>query len=90
MYLSTYYENVFPEEIAKNTGFKLDVTRAKQEPSPTPDELDVLRADVDPLGLILKWLREDICSPQWGTGVLRYFLGCNSRNIAGIRKAALF
>jgi glutaconate CoA-transferase subunit B len=54
MYLSTYYENVSIEEIVKNTGFKLDVTRAKQEPSPTPEELDVLRIDVDPLGLILK------------------------------------
>jgi len=53
MYLSTHYENVFPEEIVKNTGFKLDVTRAKQEPSPTPDELDVLRTDVDPFRLIL-------------------------------------
>ena len=53
MYLSTYYENATPEEIVKNTGFKLDATRAKHEPSPTPDELDVLRTDVDPLGLIL-------------------------------------
>ena len=53
MYLSTYYENVLPEEIVKNTGFKLDVTKAKQEPRPTPDELEVLRADVDPLRLIL-------------------------------------
>jgi len=54
MYLSTYYENASVEEITKNTGFKLDVSRAKQEPSPTPEELDVLRTDVDPLGLILK------------------------------------
>jgi len=54
MYLSTYYENVSPEEIMKNTGFKLDVSRAEQEPSPTPEELDVLRTDVNPLGLILK------------------------------------
>jgi len=47
MHLSTYYENVSVEEIARNTGFKLDVTRAKQEPSPTPEEVDVLRTDVD-------------------------------------------
>ena len=54
MYLSTHYENVSVEEIVKNTGFKLDVSSAKQEPSPTSEELDVLRTDVDPLGLILK------------------------------------
>jgi len=54
MYLSTHYENVSVEEIVKNTGFKLDVSRAKQEPSPTPEELDVLRTEVDPLGLIRK------------------------------------
>ena len=53
MYLSTHYENASVEEIAKNTGFKLDVSRAKEEPNPTPDELDVLRIDVDPLRLIL-------------------------------------
>ena len=38
----------------KNTGFNLNVISAKQEPNPTPEELDVLRTDVDPLGLILK------------------------------------
>jgi glutaconate CoA-transferase subunit B len=54
MYLSTHYENASGKDIVRNTGFKLDVTRAKQEPSPTPDELDVLRTDVDPLGLILE------------------------------------
>jgi len=53
MYLSTHYENASVEEIAKNTGFKLDVSRAKQEPSPTSEELNVLRTEVDPLGLIL-------------------------------------
>ena len=53
MYLSAHYENVFPEEIMKNTGFKLDVSRAKRESSPTPEELNVLRTDVDPLRLIL-------------------------------------
>lgn len=53
-YLSTHYENVSVEWIVKNTGFNLDVSRAKQEPSPTPEELDVLRTEVDPLRLILK------------------------------------
>jgi len=53
MYLSTYYANASVEETVKNTGFKLSVSRARQEPSPTPEELDVLRTAVDPFGLIL-------------------------------------
>lgn len=49
-YLYEYYPGVTIEQIQDNTGFKLDVSRAKQADGVTEEELNVLRK-VDPLNL---------------------------------------
>ena len=53
MYLAEYYENVTPESIVSETGFDLDISRAVAAEPPSPEELDVLRREVDPERLIL-------------------------------------
>ncbi len=53
MYLSEYYPGVTPAQVAENTGFALDVTRAAESVPPSPEELRILRQDVDPQRLIL-------------------------------------
>lgn len=53
MYLAEFYHGISPEQIAKNTGFPLDVTRAVETQSPSAEELRILREEVDPQGLIL-------------------------------------
>lgn len=54
MYLNRYYEFTSIEEVQDNTGFSLDVSQAKVEVRPTPNELKILREKVDPLNLILE------------------------------------
>jgi glutaconate CoA-transferase, subunit B len=53
MYLAEYYPGVSPEQIMDNTGFALDTSRAVQAQPPSPEELRILREEVDPQGLIL-------------------------------------
>jgi glutaconate CoA-transferase subunit B len=53
MYLAEYYPGVSPAEIAANTGFPLDVSRAQEAEPPNPRELRTLRDVVDPQRLIL-------------------------------------
>jgi glutaconate CoA-transferase subunit B len=53
MYLSEYYPGVTLARVAENTGFALDVSRAKESVPPSPEELRILRQDVDPQRLIL-------------------------------------
>lgn len=53
MYLSETYPGVTPAQVAENTGFALDVSRAKESVPPSPEELTILRQDVDPQRLIL-------------------------------------
>ncbi len=53
MYLESYYDFTSPKEIQDNTGFILDTSRAKLEPSPSSHELKTLREHVDPMRLIL-------------------------------------
>jgi glutaconate CoA-transferase subunit B len=53
MYLSEYYPGVTPAQVAENTGFALAVSRAKESVAPRPEELTILRRDVDPQRLIL-------------------------------------
>lgn len=48
MYLSEYYPGVSIEEIEKNTGFPLDVTRAVKAEPPSIELLEVLRNKIDP------------------------------------------
>jgi glutaconate CoA-transferase subunit B len=53
MYLSEYYPGVTPAQVAENTGFALDVSRAREAVPPSAEELTILRQDVDPQRLIL-------------------------------------
>jgi len=58
MYLDAYYPFTEPEEIAAETGFPLDLSRARPCSPPTGGELKTLREDVDPQRLILGPLPE--------------------------------
>ena len=53
MYLDGCFPGVSPESILDNMGFKVDISRAKEVPSPSPDELHILREVCDPKRLIL-------------------------------------
>jgi glutaconate CoA-transferase subunit B len=53
MYLRERYPGVAIEEIVENTGFALDVSRARVATPPTAEELRILRDEVDPQRLIL-------------------------------------
>ncbi len=53
MYLAERYPGVSDEQIADNTGFALDVSRAVDAAPPTSEELRILRDEVDPQRLIL-------------------------------------
>lgn len=53
MYVAEYFPGINPEEILKNTGFKIDITRAVEAKPPTEEELKILREEVDPQRLML-------------------------------------
>ena len=53
MYLHQLYPGVSAQEVADNTGFEMDLTRASQAEPPSEAELKSLREDVDPQRLIL-------------------------------------
>lgn len=53
MYLDAYYPFTSPEKIAAETGFPIDVSRARPCDLPTEAELKTLRQEVDPQRLIL-------------------------------------
>ncbi|KJS32328.1 MAG: ketoacid-CoA transferase [Desulfatitalea sp. BRH_c12] len=53
MYLDEYYPITNPEKVAAETGFHLDISRARESLPPSDTELTVLRQDVDPQRLIL-------------------------------------
>jgi glutaconate CoA-transferase, subunit B len=53
MYLAAYYPGVTIHRIIENTGFAMDVTGAEEAVAPTPEQLRILRQEVDPQGLIL-------------------------------------
>ncbi len=48
IYLASYHPGLSPEKLAENTGFPLDVRGAVETPTPTPEELRILREQVDP------------------------------------------
>jgi glutaconate CoA-transferase, subunit B len=52
-YLAEYYPGVTVEKIIENTGFPLDVSGAVESVPPSPEELRILREEVDPQRLIL-------------------------------------
>jgi glutaconate CoA-transferase subunit B len=54
MYLAACYPGVTPAQVAENTGFALDLTRAEESLPPSEEELTILRRDVDPQRLILE------------------------------------
>lgn len=54
IYLSEYFEGTTPEEIRDNTGFFLDISRAKKAKPPMEEELSTLVNKVDPTGLMTK------------------------------------
>jgi glutaconate CoA-transferase subunit B len=53
MFLAEVYKGVPVSRIVENTGFSIDVSRAVEAAPPTPEELRILREEVDPQGLIL-------------------------------------
>jgi hypothetical protein len=52
MYLAEYYPGVTPAQIAENTGFALDVSRATCAAPPSGEVLAVLAEKVDPMRLM--------------------------------------
>jgi glutaconate CoA-transferase, subunit B len=53
MYVAEFYPGISPEEIAENTGFAIDLSRAVEARAPSSEELRILREEVDPQKLIL-------------------------------------
>ncbi len=53
MYLAEYYPGITIDKILENTGFPVDTSRAVEAVLPTPEELRILREEVDPQKLIL-------------------------------------
>lgn len=53
MYLAEYYPGVTQEQVEENTGFALDLSRAREALPPTEEELRILRTKIDPQRLIL-------------------------------------
>lgn len=53
MYLATYYPGISIDKIVENTGFPIDVSRAREAEPPSAEDLRILREEVDPQRLIL-------------------------------------
>ncbi|OPY70178.1 MAG: Glutaconate CoA-transferase subunit B [Syntrophorhabdaceae bacterium PtaU1.Bin034] len=53
MYLASYYPGVSVKTIIENTGFPVDVSRAIEAEPPRPEDLRILREEVDPQRLML-------------------------------------
>jgi glutaconate CoA-transferase subunit B len=53
MYLAEYYPGISVQKIVENTGFPIDVSRAVGSAPPSPEDLRILREEVDPQKLIL-------------------------------------
>jgi glutaconate CoA-transferase, subunit B len=53
MYLAELYPGVSIDSIVENTGFTIDTSRAVAVAPPSPEELRILREEVDPQRLIL-------------------------------------
>jgi len=53
MYLSEYYPGITIDRIVENTGFPIDVSRAREAEPPSAEDLRILREEVDPQRLIL-------------------------------------
>ena len=53
MYLAEYYPGITIDRIVENTGFPIDVSRAREAEPPSAEDLRILREEVDPQRLIL-------------------------------------
>ncbi len=53
MYLAEYYPGITVDRIVENTGFPIDVSRAREAEPPSAEDLRILREEVDPQRLIL-------------------------------------
>jgi len=53
MFLAQYYPGISTDRVLENTGFAIDVSKAVEAASPSPEELRILREEVDPQRLIL-------------------------------------
>ncbi len=54
MYLAGYFETSSPEEIAENTGFEIDVSRAVKLEPPSPEVIRIIREEIDPKQVFIK------------------------------------
>lgn len=66
MYLEEYYPFTDPKKVAAETGFLLDVSRARKSLPPSDAELTTLRQDVDPQRLILGPMPANMIVPVTG------------------------
>jgi glutaconate CoA-transferase, subunit B len=53
LYVSEIFPGVTPEMVKENTGWDIDITRAKPLQAPTYEELKKLRMEIDPTRLYL-------------------------------------
>lgn len=53
-YLSGYHPGLTPQAVAEATGFALDIGEATETPPPAPEELRILREEVDPERIFLR------------------------------------
>jgi glutaconate CoA-transferase subunit B len=53
MYLAGFYPGITPDRVLDNMEFKVDISRAREEEPPSPEELKILREKCDPQRLIL-------------------------------------
>jgi glutaconate CoA-transferase subunit B len=54
IYLASFHPGVTPQAVAGATGFTLDIKDAAETAAPTPQELRILRDEVDPEKIFLK------------------------------------
>ena len=53
VYLASFHPGLTPEAVARETGFRLDIGEATETLPPAPEELRILRQEVDPEGIFL-------------------------------------
>jgi len=53
LYLESYHPGLTAQAVAEDTGFPIDIHGAVETPAPTPEELRILREEVDPERIFL-------------------------------------
>jgi acyl CoA:acetate/3-ketoacid CoA transferase beta subunit len=54
LFLASYHPGITARDVARNTSFRLDIQGATQTPTPSNEELHILRDLVDPERVFLK------------------------------------